>query len=213
MTRATPHRPRHETGDFAKAKAEATRAEGAERVKAARTVADNSIDAGDQSALLAMLGLPERAEQGPDEAAVLGRALGRYVRAVAEAVGVPVEGTSFEVTDTATAYLALSRRRPERPDQDLMLVWNERQGWAVSVEVASPVVLARLDGDVVAAPRTVAEFVSTSIARGGPHRTLVAVPPPANRLHLAERMDHHVGSASADYSPVVPFGQPSQETR
>ncbi|WP_245617441.1 DUF6292 family protein [Amycolatopsis taiwanensis] len=43
---------------------------------------------------------------------------------------MPPEATSFEVSDTATAYLGLARRWSARPVDDLMLVWSERHGWA-----------------------------------------------------------------------------------
>ncbi|NIH81383.1 DUF6292 family protein [Amycolatopsis viridis] len=94
----------------------------------------------------------------------LSRGLAGYLRAVAAAVGVPAEATSFEVSDTVTAYLGLSRRWPSRPGEDLMLVWSERSGWAVAVETApdeTPVVLAWFAGaEVVPEPAAVARFVT-----------------------------------------------------
>ncbi|GAA3432670.1 hypothetical protein GCM10018954_022730 [Kutzneria kofuensis] len=73
-------------------------------------------------------------ESDPDCTQALSQGLAGYLAAVATAVGVPTEGTSYEVTDTATAYLALVERRPDRPGHDLMLVWSEHAGWVVSVE-------------------------------------------------------------------------------
>ncbi|WP_246019099.1 DUF6292 family protein [Saccharothrix australiensis] len=89
--------------------------------------------------------------------------LAGYVRAVAEQVGVPPEGTEYEVSDTATAYLALAEGR----GRDLMLLWSEKHGWSVAVETApaeSPVVLAHLDGPLVPPPRAVARFVADVLA-------------------------------------------------
>jgi len=121
----------------------------------------------------------------------LNRSLAGYLRAVAEAIGVPAEGTSFEISDTATAYLGLSRRWALRPGQDLMLVWSERDGWAVAVETdpgQEPVVLAHFPGDVAPAPEAVAKFVTEAIATG----THDAPPPPTTasvgREELTERL-------------------------
>jgi hypothetical protein len=93
--------------------------------------------------------------------ATLRRGLAGYVRAVAAALGVPPEGTGFEISDTATAYLGLAVRWPERPGQDLMLVWSERSGWTLAVESNPPLELAHLDvEDLVPEPSVVAGFVA-----------------------------------------------------
>lgn len=99
------------------------------------------------------------------------RGLAGYVRAVAGALQVSVEATHSEVSDTATAYIALARRSPDRPGQDLMLVWSELDGWALEIETApaeKPAALARLDADPVAAPQVVASFVREVLAGRGP---------------------------------------------
>ncbi|MDT8914452.1 DUF6292 family protein [Amycolatopsis sp. PS_44_ISF1] len=120
-----------------------------------------------------LLSKPESHAYLPDEGddhQLLRHALEGYVRAVAAAVGVPREGTSFEATDTVTAYLGLSRRAPQYPGRDLMLVWSARQGWAVSVETHPaevPLVLSRLGGDVVPAPEAVGRFVTEVVSRTG----------------------------------------------
>lgn len=198
MTQTKPHRVRHESGDFARTRAAAAQAETARRARAARTVADNSLDERDRSALLSMLDLPDPSPEAAgvpvDDLYLLAQALEDYVRAVSDAIGVPHEGTTCEVTDTVTAYLALACRRPEHPGHDLMLVWSERQGWAVSVETDPadpPVTLARLGGDMVPHPDTVARFVTETIARSGPGRTLVALPATLNRSLLVEHMNRH----------------------
>lgn len=194
MNPAGSGRHQHENGTFARGRVEAARAEAVERVRAARTVAGNCLDTDDRNRLLAMLDLPEPAsEAAVDETDVLAGALRTYVRAVAEAVGVPPEGTSCEVTDTVTAYVALSRRGYGYPDHDLMLVWSEQQGWVVSVETEpteAPLVLSHLGGDTVPAPEVVARFVIDSVDHA-PRRRLVALPPALSRTDLAERMAQH----------------------
>lgn len=184
----TQVRTRHESGSFDRARIESARAESVERTRAAHTVAGNCRDAADRDHLLAMLGLPTPTMVDTD---LLATALRTYVRAVAAAVGVPPEGTSHEVTDTVTAYLALTRRWHEFPDRDLMLVWGESHGWAVSVETLpgeAPVVLAYLSGDPVPHPSAVARFVTDSIMLHGQGRRLVSLPTAVDRRGLAESM-------------------------
>ncbi|MEU5690788.1 DUF6292 family protein [Actinosynnema sp. NPDC020468] len=120
-------------------------------------------------------------------------ALYGYVRVVAEAVGVPPEGATCEVTDTVTAYLALGDRDPAHPDRDLMLVWNERQGWVVLVETnpgEEQIVLSRQGGDLVPAPDEVVRFVADALARRrDPAPT--TPPPRVARAVLARLMAGH----------------------
>lgn len=167
MTQPKQGRPHHVSGAFARSRAEAVHAESIQRVRATRTVASHALDRKDRRALMSMLDLPEQ-DAGPADH-TMALALDEYVRAVAEEVGVPPEGTSCEVTDTATAYLALARRGSKHPDRDLMLIWNERQGWIISVETdptEPTIVLARLGGDPVPQPAAVASFVTETIQHG-----------------------------------------------
>ncbi|MEU5696534.1 DUF6292 family protein [Actinosynnema sp. NPDC020468] len=100
-----------------------------------------------------------------DDLAVLHSGLAGYVRAVAEAVGVPPEGTGHEVSDTATAYLALA----EGTGDPLMLLWSEWRGWSIAVETgpAEPaVVVAHLGAPLVPEPAAVARFVRAVLAGG-----------------------------------------------
>ncbi|TWE22092.1 hypothetical protein FHX69_3325 [Prauserella muralis] len=129
----------------------------------------------------------------------MSRGLAGYVHAVARAVGVPAEATSFEVSDTATAYLGLTRRWIARPGHDLMLVWNEQHGWAVAVETdpgEPPQVMGYLAGaGVVPEPDAVARFVSDVIAgraRASPEPGSVLT---ARRHELAERLARYVQGA------------------
>jgi hypothetical protein len=154
--------------------------------RAVRTVAGQARDGAEFSALLSMLGL-ENPEQRP---VTLNRRLAVYVHQVAAAIGVPAEATGCEVSDTATAYLGLDQRWPALPDQDLMLVWDERLGWYVAVEnkpAEAPVVLAYLDGDTVPTPAAVARFVADAAA--GSHMPRIRpVHPQTDRAALAEKM-------------------------
>ncbi|HKS48583.1 MAG TPA: DUF6292 family protein [Amycolatopsis sp.] len=128
----------------------------------------------------------------PGSVPTVSRGLAGYVRAVADAVGVPAEATSFEISDTATAYLGLTRRWSARPGNDLMLVWSERHGWAVAVETdpgQDALVVAYLAGEgVVPEPAAVARFVTDVVTgrRSGSPRPVF--PTTAGRHELAERL-------------------------
>jgi hypothetical protein len=128
-----------------------------------------------------------------DGARALARGLAGYLDAVADAVGVPAEGTTFEISDTATAYLALNSRWSHRPGQDLMLVWSERTGWTVSVETdpgETPVVVARLGGgDAVPTPETVAQFVADALTEPRTATATTSIEP--NRVSLTERLNRY----------------------
>lgn len=115
--------------------------------------------------------------------------LARYVRAVAEQVGVPAEGTEFEVSDTATAYLGL-----EGPGPDLMLLWNERRGWSIAVETGPaerPIVVAHFGSPLVPSPEEVARFVRDVLA-GGPGGPEPEFGPEQDRRALAERLSAYL---------------------
>lgn len=47
---------------------------------------------------------------------------------------MPAEAMSFEISDTVSAYLGLACWWEQRPWHDMMLVGNERHGWALAVE-------------------------------------------------------------------------------
>ncbi|MGB3438878.1 MAG: DUF6292 family protein [Actinophytocola sp.] len=155
--------------------------------QAVRTVAGNARDLTDFSALLAMLGLEDPAQQNPMP---LSRQLAVYVREVAAAIGVPAEATGHEVTDTATAYIALDQRSASRPDHDLMLAWDERLGWYVAVETTpnEPAeIVAYLCGDAVPTPAAVARFVADTTTGRSTSR-IRPVLPRLERATLAKNM-------------------------
>ncbi|GAB2989482.1 DUF6292 family protein [Amycolatopsis acidiphila] len=130
-------------------------------------------------------------DRGVDKTHALSQGLAGYVRAVAGALNLPAEGTSFEISDTATAYLAL-RQVAGRPGEDLMLVWSEDSGWAVAVETAPTSVIAYFGEDALPEPPLVARFVREVLA--GRRRTgrRPVFSTEGNRPALAERLLRYV---------------------
>jgi hypothetical protein len=128
----------------------------------------------------------------------LAHGLAGYVRAVAGLLHVGSEATACEVSDTATAYLALNARSSVHPDRDLMLVWTERQGWALAVETApgeAPVMLTSLGSDLVPEPAEVARFVDSALAGRSPPNH---VPPRSaiSRQDVGMRLTRYVEARS-----------------
>lgn len=161
------------SGEFARARAEAELATQALRARAARTVTGQAINDDDRLRLLSMLGLDDATDQSGTESPAGGetvslpeleRSLAGYVRGVAAALGVPADATGFEISDTITAYLGLPDRCADCPNRDLMLVWNEQDGWLVAAETRPtepPAVIGYLGGrDILPHPHTVARFVT-----------------------------------------------------
>lgn len=124
------------------------------------------------------------------------RGLAGYVDAVARELGLPAEGTSFEISDTATAYLGLSVRWPARPGHDLMLNWSESTGWSIAVEtrpMEQPLVVAEFGDDPLPSPRAVARFVTTALAGlGVTARFGIGRRAPSDRRVLAARLDQYI---------------------
>ncbi|MEV4731337.1 DUF6292 family protein [Saccharopolyspora sp. NPDC049426] len=129
----------------------------------------------------------------PSETAwALERGLDGYVQAVAAALEVPIEATSFEISDTATAYLGLAHRAAERPREDLMLVWSEQQGWSVMAETdpaEAPKMIAEFGSyDRVPEPRTVARFARDVMSGHRPAPERSTFRGPAIREELARQL-------------------------
>ncbi|KMS92713.1 DUF6292 family protein [Prauserella rugosa] len=106
-------------------------------------------------------------ETDTDSTPALRRGLDGYVRAVARELDIPAESTSFEISDTATAYIGLSTRWPSLPGNDLMLIWDERTGWSLAVETTPAergIVIAELPRDVVPAPSVVSRWVAETLS-------------------------------------------------
>ncbi|HKS44579.1 MAG TPA: DUF6292 family protein [Amycolatopsis sp.] len=131
-----------------------------------------------------------------DVTQALFRGLAGYVRAVAQELDLPAEGTSFEISDTATAYIGLAARWPARPGRDLMLNWSECAGWSIAVETTPAeltLVVAEFGADPLPPPRPLARFVTNTLAG---HRRRVALdrarPDPINRHMLAARLARYI---------------------
>ena len=126
---------------------------------------------------------------GTDGPPQLAPALAGYVRAVATELGVTIEATGFEISDTATIYIGLSERWSGSSDHDLMLVWSERRGWYVAAETSPsepPMVLGYIGGtDLVPPPVTVARFVSDVLAGRHQPGARPLFPTADNRRRLA----------------------------
>jgi uncharacterized protein DUF6292 len=135
-------------------------------------------------------------ERGADTTHALSRGLAGYVRAIAGALGLPEEGTSFEISDTATAYVALARHSGRHPGRDLMLVWSERTGWAVAVETdpgTPSAVIAYFGGqDPVPEAYAVAAFVDDVLAGRRSQDRRPAFATVNNRARLAGRLAGYV---------------------
>ncbi len=171
---------------FTQARARALRELTDQRDRATRTVAGQARDRDEFTGLLSMLGLDD-GHGGPQ---ALSHSLAGYVRQVAAAIGVPADAVGYEVSDTATAYLGLAGRSPERPGRDLMLAWDERLGWYVGVEThpeEAPIVICYLGGEAVPPPSAVARFVTETLA-GRQAGRLRPVLPRSDRMTLARQM-------------------------
>lgn len=182
--------PRHADGPaarFAASHANELRERDEHRDRAARAVARMARDRQDKMFLLSVLGLEPAAETGAPD---LESALAEYTRLVAERIGVPAEAVTFEVTDTATAYLGLTARTVDLPQRDLMLVWDERLGWSIAIEPRGddqPPVICHLGRQIAPPPETVAQFVA-DVLRGRRRGQLSPVPPRLDRAELAAHM-------------------------
>jgi hypothetical protein len=107
-----------------------------------------------------------------DPDGVTAHGLAGYVRAVATELGLPPEATYHEIDERpAAAYIAVDRRAPGFPYQDVALVWDEENGWAAVIETdpaRTPIILGYLGDDVLPPPITVAAFVNDILTGAGP---------------------------------------------
>ena len=68
----------------------------------------------------------------PDAGVTCG--LRRYVRLVAEALGLSGEEWTVLLDNPVTVYLAIEQRLPACPDRDVALLWHEHHGWSLALE-------------------------------------------------------------------------------
>jgi hypothetical protein len=81
---------------------------------------------------------------------------------VAEELGIDDAGQFVQFDAPVAAYVPLDIRLPRFPSHDVALVWDEECGWALGIETdaGTPIaLLSYLGGDMLPAPRTVAQFV------------------------------------------------------
>ncbi|WIX82887.1 DUF6292 family protein [Amycolatopsis carbonis] len=187
MTSASTGRDAGPAARFAAAHDNGLRERDEYRELAARTVTRMAHDRTDKALLLSILGLEPAADTGPRD---LEPALAEYTRQVAEQIGVPADAVTYEVTDTATAYLGLTRRTTDLPRRDLMLVWDERHGWYIAIEPRGndqPPVISHLGIQIAPPPATVARFVA-DVLHGRRRGQLSPLPPLLDRVTLAAQM-------------------------
>jgi hypothetical protein len=144
-----------------------------------------------------------------DQDDAVARGLRRYVRLVAEALGVGAEASIIQFDDPVSVYLALDRCSPQHPDQDLALLWDERQGWALGVEnmvSADVLVLGCLTAEVLPSPSTVADYVAAA-CRGDGFGTAVPDATLPDAEGLAARLADYVSQVhDSGSSWLVPPG-------
>lgn len=131
----------------------------------------------------------------PDDRAA--RGLRRYLKRVADALGLTGDPYTVDLDPPMSAYLALDGRLPGRPDRDLALLWQADQGWALAIETACGedlIIVRWLGGDVLPAPRIAARFVEDALAGYSPGQT--QPPEVPNDTDLTERL-----AAYASYAP------------
>ncbi|HET9139345.1 DUF6292 family protein [Actinophytocola sp.] len=140
--------------------------------------------------------------------AIPARGLHRYVRLVADALGLAGEGWYVQVErPAATVYLPLQDRMARYPGRDVALLWDEEYGWALAVESHSGedlLVLAYLGNDVLPAPRVVAQFAARIMAGADPGPV---TPPRLRRADdvddLARRLAGYANSVHGDTAEVA----------
>ncbi|WP_125681791.1 DUF6292 family protein [Amycolatopsis sp. WAC 04182] len=97
----------------------------------------------------------------PQSDGVVLKGLHRYVSLVIEALGLHGDAYCVQLEPTASAYVALERRLPSRPDRDVALLWDELHGWALAVETGSgeDLLIVGYHGlELLPSPRVVASF-------------------------------------------------------
>jgi hypothetical protein len=105
-----------------------------------------------------------------DRESAAARGLRRYVGLVADAVGIGAEASAVQLEDPVSVYLPLERCAAEYPEHDLALLWDERCGWMLAIEVPGTVqltVLGYLADTVLPAPRVVADYVTRACSGAG----------------------------------------------
>ncbi|HEX4723454.1 MAG TPA: DUF6292 family protein [Pseudonocardiaceae bacterium] len=105
-----------------------------------------------------------------DRESAAARGLRRYVELVAEAVGIGADASATQFDDPVNVYLPLERCATAYPEHDLALIWDERYGWMLAIEVPGTVqltVLGYLADTLLPTPPVVAEYVTRACSGAG----------------------------------------------
>jgi hypothetical protein len=122
------------------------------------------------------------------------RGLRRYVRLVAEAVGVGYEASLLQLDEPVSVYLALDRCSATQPDDDLALLWDEHHGWALAAEDDSGAdlrVLGYLGTDLLPAPCVVGRYVDQACDDGDCGQSAVPSFESSTATDLAARLTEY----------------------
>jgi anti-anti-sigma factor len=100
------------------------------------------------------------------------RGLRRYVRLVADTLGLRGGGWLVQLESPVSAYVALQRRLVAYPGNDVALSWDEENGWGFAVESnqGELAILDYLADDVLPPPRLVGQFVNEVFSGQGSAR-------------------------------------------
>jgi hypothetical protein len=105
-----------------------------------------------------------------DRESAAARGLRRYVGLVADAVGIGAAASAVQLDEPVNVYLPLERCIAEYPEHDLALLWDERYGWMLAIEVPGTTqltVLGYLTDTLLPPPRVVADYVTRACSGAG----------------------------------------------
>lgn len=117
---------------------------------------------------------------------VILKGLHRYVSLVIEALGLHGDACCVQLEPIASAYIALERRLPSRPDRDVALLWDERHGWAMAAETSSGedlIVIGYHGLELLPPPRVVATFAESIYSD---EATALLDPPPLGEAEAGD---------------------------
>jgi hypothetical protein len=97
-------------------------------------------------------------------------ALPDYLRAVATELGLLAEDTTTDSTEPVCGQIRFAGRPADRPDRDLLLIWDAHDGWQLAAADGPSTamhVIAALAGPVQPDPRAVADFALDALTGRG----------------------------------------------
>jgi len=135
------------------------------------------------------------------------RGLRRYVRMVAEAIGLGAESSLVQLEDPICAYVALDRCPAGYPGHDFALLWDERHGWALALEAPGGTrlePLGYLAAGLLPVPLVVAAYVNAACAGCG---FGPAAPVSDETTDLAGRLESFADPVGAGTPAAEPLGR------